>query len=77
MGLHMQTIHFLLVRWEGALLAGVEQFCDSSGAQRTNEWAFDVLNVESASQVVVPVPAAIWLFGSGLFCLIGFARRQA
>lgn len=25
---------------------------------------------------VVPVPAAVWLFGSGLIALIGFARRQ-
>ena len=25
---------------------------------------------------VVPVPAAIWLFGSGLFALIGITRRQ-
>lgn len=24
----------------------------------------------------VPVPAAVWLFGSGLICLIGFARRK-
>ena len=25
---------------------------------------------------VVPVPAAVWLFGSGLIGLIGFARRK-
>lgn len=31
------------------------------------------LNVVSA----VPVPAAVWLFGSGLIGLIGFARRKA
>lgn len=24
----------------------------------------------------VPIPAAVWLFGSGLFSLIGFARRK-
>jgi len=28
-------------------------------------------------QTVVPVPAAIWLFGSGLLGLIGIARRKA
>ena len=28
------------------------------------------------SQVVVPVPAAVWLFGSGLLGLIGVARRK-
>ena len=26
---------------------------------------------------VVPVPAAVWLFGSGLIGLIGVARRKA
>ena len=26
---------------------------------------------------VVPVPAAVWLFGSGLLGLVGFARRKA
>ena len=25
---------------------------------------------------VVPVPAAVWLFGSGLLCLVGIARRK-
>ncbi|MCW9006033.1 MAG: VPLPA-CTERM sorting domain-containing protein [Gammaproteobacteria bacterium] len=25
---------------------------------------------------VVPVPAAVWLFGSGLIGLAGFARRK-
>ena len=54
------------------------QFCDVSGVNpynnRTNEWAFDVLNVATAS--VVPIPAAAWLFGSGLIGLIGVARRK-
>ena len=27
-------------------------------------------------QVVVPVPAAVWLFGSGLLALVGIARRK-
>ena len=33
--------------------------------------AFEVFNVSS-----VPVPAAVWLFGSGLLGLIGIARRK-
>jgi len=33
------------------------------------------LNVEYQA-TVVPVPAAIWLFGSGLIALIGFSRRN-
>ena len=28
------------------------------------------------SPVVVPVPAAVWLFGSGLIGLVGVARRK-
>ena len=31
----------------------------------------------SLSPTVVPVPAAVWLFGSGLIGLIGMARRKA
>lgn len=30
----------------------------------------------SATQTVVPVPAAVWLFGSGLLGLVGVARRK-
>ena len=29
-----------------------------------------------ANAAVIPVPAAVWLFGSGLLGLIGFARRK-
>ena len=37
-------------------------------------WAVQSGNVGGAS--VVPVPAAVWLFGSGLIGLIGVARRK-
>lgn len=30
----------------------------------------------SLTETVVPVPAAVWLFGSGLLGLVGFARRR-
>lgn len=30
----------------------------------------------STSYAVVPVPAALWLFGSGLIALVGFMRRK-
>jgi hypothetical protein len=35
-----------------------------------------VLIVESVNPAVVPVPAAVWLFGSGLLGLVGVARRK-
>jgi len=39
----------------------------------TSDFAFQIAGNVSA----VPVPAAVWLFGSGLIGLIGFARRKA
>ena len=41
----------------------------------------DDLHVESSAGTImtpsaVPVPAAVWLFGSGLLGLVGFARRK-
>ena len=36
----------------------------------------DGTGVELISTTVVPVPAAVWLFGSGLLGLIGVARRK-
>lgn len=48
------------------------------------DYAFDSVGnmyVSDASSIwrisSVPVPAAVWLFGSGLLCLIGVARRKA
>lgn len=36
----------------------------------------EVFNVTITSAAVVPVPAAAWLFGSGLIGLVGVARRR-
>ena len=33
--------------------------------------------IDNFSATVVPIPAAVWLFGSGLIGLIGVARRKA
>jgi len=42
-------------------------------------WSFSAQNASSYSLGVtaVPVPAAVWLFGSGLLGLVGVARRKA
>lgn len=42
-------------------------------------WTFSTssLNSYSLDITAVPVPAAVWLFGSGLLGLVGIARRKA
>ena len=42
-------------------------------------WRFSANTASSYSMSItaVPVPAAVWLFGSGLICLVGLARRKA
>jgi len=47
------------------------------------QYTFNIADGESASigktmimETVVPVPAAVWLFGSGLLGLVGVARRR-
>lgn len=45
------------------------------------DWTFSAQSATSYSMsittTVVPVPAAVWLFGSGLIGLVGIARRKA
>lgn len=51
-------------------------FVDSTGATRSSFWAFDILNVDVASvPPPVPLPAAAWLFFSGLIGLIGMRKK--
>lgn len=42
--------------------------------QAAGQWSFDGTTL---SYSAVPVPAAVWLFGSGLLGLVGVARRRA
>lgn len=54
-------------------------FGDSGEVAAT--WTFSANSASSYSMsvtaTVVPVPAAVWLFGSGLLGLVGIARRRA
>ena len=38
--------------------------------------AFDFTSITASNASVIPVPAAVWLFGSGLLGLVGVARRR-
>ena len=40
------------------------------------QWSGNLQVTYTFDEVVVPVPAAVWLFGSGLLGLLGMARRN-
>lgn len=54
---------------------GAPMFCDIRGNARNGEWAVDILNVAPAA-AVVPVPAALPLFVSGLAGVMVLLRRR-
>jgi len=55
--------------WKFGMDVGYQD--SSSKTYSLNAWA-----VQSGDVSAVPVPAAVWLFGSGLIGLVGFARRK-
>lgn len=46
------------------------------GVTSTSQIEHVVLSFGTGPETVVPIPAAVWLFGSGLLALIGIARRR-
>ena len=46
------------------------------GGDWLTSWQVSTVQVNTAVTTVVPVPAAAWLFGSGLLALAGVARRR-
>lgn len=54
---------------------GGSSFCDLYGNQRTSRWALDILNVNYATQLVVPVPSTLALLMIGLFGLRRYLAR--
>jgi hypothetical protein len=59
-------------------LEGTGLLSDGAGDHAVT-WALSAQSATSYSMdmTVVPVPAAVWLFGSGLIGLVGLARRKA
>jgi hypothetical protein len=56
------------------------QFCDVTGDNRTNAWAFDILNVEDATippNGDLPEPSTMLLFGSGLAGFAAWRYRKS
>lgn len=71
-----QNSNFLLLSGSGTVSGngfdatqGIWNFSGQTATQITFSWS-------SSSATVVPVPAAAWLFGSGLLGLVGIARRK-
>ncbi len=63
-----------LLNLEGTGVLSGDGFDDTNAT-----WTFSTssLNSYSMSIAAVPVPAAVWLFGTGLLGLVGIARRKA
>ncbi len=53
-------------------------FIMSSGSQQSNnkDGSYNAWAVYDGDVSAVPIPSAVWLFGSGLIGLIGIARRK-
>jgi hypothetical protein len=60
--------------WTGTLVSAGNigaQWGDFNQTQYSEVW-----NIKITRDAVIPVPAAVWLFGSGLLGLVGVARRR-
>lgn len=68
--LRMATFHQL----GGLSGCGPHSSCFDSTKPFSDLITYDTMNVHLSS---APVPAAVWLFGSGLIALVGLARRKA
>jgi len=57
-------------------LGGVHIFNNTALGDWQSDWSSTGVSVNTAVLTAVPVPAAAWLFGSGLLAFAGVARRQ-
>ena len=56
--------------------ADIGSFQDSSLSFNAPSYEYVRFDVTDISVTAVPLPAALWLFGSGLLGLLGVARRK-
>jgi hypothetical protein len=82
------TLDYLAIKFD-TYLAVISTDGDTSGTWSTDDWCTNygacigpAQNPQAAAlshatgYQVVPVPAAVWLFGTGLLGLVGIARRK-
>lgn len=71
-----QALQFFMVTassTSNGAAAHVYQYANTAGA---STWNLSNTGVLSYAAAAVPLPAAVWLFGSGLLGLVGIARRR-
>lgn len=71
-----QALQFFMVTASGinnTAAAHVYQYANSNGA---STWQLNADGSLTYAAAAVPLPAAVWLFGSGLIGLVGIARRR-
>ena len=79
----MDTVTVLFQSDDFLLLSGAGSVSGNSFQETMGTWKFSAQTADqttfswSSSSLVVPIPAAVWLFGSGLLGLVGIARRKA
>jgi len=69
-----QNANLLSLSGTGVLTGGGYTPTDATWTFSTT--SMDSYNMSVEAVAVVPVPAAVWLFGSGLLGLVGVARRK-
>ena len=63
-------------RVEHLILYTLDEFGDRAGFDLGGVSSVKAFTATANGFAVVPVPAAVWLFGTGLIGLVGFARRK-
>jgi hypothetical protein len=62
--------------WAEEVIDAAEDYGTAGFANWTAEWYYVGTLSGFTPPTVIPVPAAVWLFGSGLLGLVGVARRK-